>query len=332
MFPPLFLIILSILIEPFNSEFQDSVFAIDSYLENSTKFEVELSLRDQQNKDEDSLKCSNLPNIVEIQRRLSKESNKSPQFLTNYDSGINHIFLNQYSCKDHCLEIKASFDFYLRQNFLTGDLDTWKEDFKKSIKQALCQSVGINDSILRSQTSLKIRKSNNKFFIADESSQLMEEILDRKRMDRLMKEVEKQMMKEQQQTKSNTQDSKNLLKTSSLPAAKNLQQLKKSSIKSKSNDNNLLPENDLKDLLQEIFLINEQVDAQDFQEHEVLNGQEQNTDDQIHRALLIKPYDQIRKRFINFDLILKKVIDRLRFDYNTVKTALTKRGFAVDYL
>ena len=323
MFPPLLLIILSILIESNNSEFQDSVFAIDSYLENSTKFEIELSLRVQQNK-ENNLKCSNLPNIVEIQRRLSKESNKSPQFLTNYDSAINHIFLNQYSCRDHCLEINASFDFYLKEYSLTGDLDTWKEDFKKSIKPALCQSVGINDSILRSQTSLKIRVSNNKSLLTDESSQspdLMEEILDRKRMNRLMKEVEKQMMKEQQ-TQAPTQDSKNLLKTSSLPAAKNPQQLKKSSTESKLNDdNNLLPENDLKDLLQEIFLINEQVDAQDFQEqHEVSKRQEQNTD------------VQIRKRFINFDLILKKVIDRLRFDYNTVKTALAERGFAVDYL
>ena len=323
MFPPLLLIILSILIKSNNSEFQDSVFAIDSYLENSTKFEIELSLRVQQNK-ENNLKCSNLPNIVEIQRRLSKESNKSPQFLTNYDSAINHIFLNQYSCRDHCLEINASFDFYLKEYSLTGDLDTWKEDFKKSIKPALCQSVGINDSILRSQTSLKIRVSNNKSLLTDESSQspdLMEEILDRKRMNRLMKEVEKQMMKEQQ-TQAPTQDSKNLLKTSSLPAAKNPQQLKKSSTESKLNDdNNLLPENDLKDLLQEIFLINEQVDAQDFQEqHEVSKRQEQNTD------------VQIRKRFINFDLILKKVIDRLRFDYNTVKTALAERGFAVDYL
>ena len=119
-------------------------------------------------------------------------------------------------------------------------MDTWKEDFKKSIKPALCQSVGINDSILRSQTSLKIRVSNNKSLLTDESSQspdLMEEILDRKRMNRLMKEVEKQMMKEQQ-SQAPTQDSKNLLKTSSLPAAKNPQQLKKSSTESKLNDDN----------------------------------------------------------------------------------------------
>lgn len=234
----------------------------NSALQQTTKVEVQINLQNDKNNNnklENNINCQNLPTILDIQRRLTTDYFLL-KFEKEYADSISAIYVNRFNCKNKpSLTIFSNFEFYIYNDYL--------QDFENNLdilKPALCEAIGIQQvSMVK---DIKIVKKREQQLFDDETTS---EIVDKQRLNRLMKDVEEQMKKSQSSDQSSNQmiknDSNMKSKISNIDinkmknAALNL--LQESSSTSIANNNNLVNyrRSDFRDLLYELHTLEEDV-------------------------------------------------------------------------